>query len=135
MTSIIKLTFSLNEIKSFRLNDAHQQLPWEKNHYIFLLWEFFRPALANGFFHWSLSDSKSPQVSRTRPTILANLNNGVVWMVSTCPLIFKFPRPLTGPLGTVPNPQLQMVSPLPSCSIYFLSCSKVLIFVSLFAFF
>ena len=34
-------------------------------------------------FHWSLSDSKSPQVSRTLHSILAVLNNVVVWMVST----------------------------------------------------
>ena len=33
-------------------------------------------------FHWSLSDSKSPQVSRTLLCILAVLNNVVVWMVS-----------------------------------------------------
>ena len=36
-------------------------------------------------FHWSLSDSKSPQVSRTRLRILAVLSNAVVWIVSTCP--------------------------------------------------
>ena len=32
-------------------------------------------------FHWSFSDSKSPQVSRTLLSILAILNNVVVWMV------------------------------------------------------
>ena len=36
-------------------------------------------------FHWSLSDSKSPHVSRTLLSILAILNNVVVWMVSTRP--------------------------------------------------
>ena len=39
-------------------------------------------------FHWSLSDSKSPQVSRTLLRILADLNNLVVWLVSTRPLFF-----------------------------------------------
>ena len=34
-------------------------------------------------FHWSLSDSKSPQFSRTLHSILAILNNVVVCMVST----------------------------------------------------
>ena len=34
-------------------------------------------------FHWSLSDSKSPQVSRTLLSILAVFNNAVVGMVST----------------------------------------------------
>ena len=37
-------------------------------------------------FHWSLSDSKSPLVSRTLLSILANYNNAVVWMVVTIPL-------------------------------------------------
>ena len=36
-------------------------------------------------FHWRLSDSKSPQVSRTLLNILAVLNNVIVWMVSTRP--------------------------------------------------
>ena len=34
-------------------------------------------------FHWTLSDSKSPQVSMTFLSILAVFNNVVVWMVST----------------------------------------------------
>ena len=36
-------------------------------------------------FHRSLSDSKSPQVSRTLLRILAVLNNAVVWTVSSRP--------------------------------------------------
>ena len=36
-------------------------------------------------FHWRLSDSKSPQVSKTLLSILAIFNNAVVWMVSTRP--------------------------------------------------
>ena len=39
--------------------------------------------------NWSLSGSKSPQVSNTLLRILALLNKVVVWMVSTCPLISK----------------------------------------------
>ena len=34
-------------------------------------------------FQWSLSDSKSPQVSRILITILVNFNNSVVWIVSS----------------------------------------------------
>ena len=37
--------------------------------------------------YWSLSDSKSRQFVRTLLIILTNLNNAVVWMVSTLPLI------------------------------------------------
>ena len=54
-------------------------------------------------FHWSLSDSKSPQVSRTRLSILAVLSNAVVWIVSTRPPTSKSSRPLNNPLVTVPN--------------------------------
>ena len=54
-------------------------------------------------FHWSLSDSKFPQVSRTLLNILAVLNNIVVWMVSTRPPISKSSNPFSNPLVTVPN--------------------------------
>ena len=40
-------------------------------------------------FLLSLSDSKSPQVSRTLLSILVDLNNVVIWMVYTHPLISK----------------------------------------------
>ena len=70
--------------------------------------ELFPSALADGF-HWSLSDSKSPQVSRTLLTILAVLNNAVVWMVSTCPPTSKSSSPFSNPLVTVPNAPIQLV--------------------------
>ena len=54
-------------------------------------------------FHWSLSDSMSPQVSRTLFSILAVLNNEVVWIVSTRPLTSKSSSPFSNPLVTVPN--------------------------------
>ena len=54
-------------------------------------------------FHWSLRDSKSPQVSRTRLSILAVLSNAVVWIVSTRPLTSKSCRPFNNPLVTVPT--------------------------------
>ena len=61
-------------------------------------------------FHWSLSDSKSPQVSWTLLSILADfflflvdLNNTVVWMVSTRPVISKSSSPCINPLVTVPR--------------------------------
>ena len=44
-------------------------------------------------FHWSLSDSKSPQVSRILRSILADLNNTVVSIVSIRPLISKTSSP------------------------------------------
>ena len=55
------------------------------------------------FFHWSLSDSKSPQVFRTRLRILAVLSNAVIWIVSTHPPNFKSSRPFNNPLVIVPK--------------------------------
>ena len=53
-------------------------------------------------FHWKLSDSKS----RTLLSILADLNNAVVWMVSTRALIFNPSSLFTNPLVTVPSAQI-----------------------------
>ena len=52
-------------------------------------------------FIWILSVSKSPQVSRTLLSILADLNKAVVWMVSTRLLISKSSNPCVNPLVTV----------------------------------
>ena len=52
-------------------------------------------------FHWSLSDSKSPQVSMTLLSILAVLNNVVLWMVSTRLPTSKTPSPFNNPLVTL----------------------------------
>ena len=53
--------------------------------------------------HWSLSDSESPQVSRTLLSILPGLNNTIFWIVFTRPLISKSSCPCTNPLVTVPR--------------------------------
>ena len=54
-------------------------------------------------FDWGLSDSKSLQVSRILLSILAVLNNAVVWMVSAHPPTSKSSSPFNCPLVTVPN--------------------------------
>ena len=54
-------------------------------------------------FNWSLSDSKSPQVSRTLLSILAVINNDVVWTVSARPPTPKSSSPFCNPLVTVPK--------------------------------
>ena len=54
-------------------------------------------------FHWSLSDSKSAQVTRTLLSIVAILNNVVVWMASTRPPSSKSSCPFNEPLVTVPK--------------------------------
>ena len=50
---------------------------------------------------WSLSDSKSPHFSRTFLSILSDLSNAIVWIVSTHLLISKSSRPCTNSLVTV----------------------------------
>ena len=49
-------------------------------------------------FHWSLRDSKSPQVSRTLISILAVRSNAVVWTVSSRPPTSKSSSPFNNPL-------------------------------------
>ena len=68
---------------------------------LLLLLEDFSHQLMLIVFHWSLSDSKSPQISRTLLSILADLNNVVVLMVFTRPFIFKSPSPFINPLVNV----------------------------------
>ena len=67
--------------------------------------EFFTSVLLR-VFHWSFSDSKSPEVFGTLLSILAVLNNAVVWMASTRPPTSKYSSPFSSPLVTVPNAQI-----------------------------
>ena len=87
-------------------------------------------------FHWSLSDSKSPQVSRTFLGILAVLNNVVFWMVSTCPLISKSSSPLNNPLVTVPKAPITIgIVVTFMFHSFFLFPNKVQVLILLFIFF
>ena len=84
-------------------------------------------------FHWSLSDSKSPQVSRTLLSILAVLNNVVVWMVSTCLPTSNSSSPFSNPLVTVPKAPITigiMVTVMFHSFSNFLSRSRYLSFFS-----
>ena len=72
-------------------------------------------------FHWSLSDSKQFPVFWILFCILADLNNAVVWIVSTCPLISKSSSPCVNPLLTVLKHLLQLVSASHSCSSFYFS--------------
>ena len=86
-------------------------------HYYWILQSFFPSAVIYPFesfsrqlllivLFWSLSDSKSPQVHRTLPSILAVFNNAVVWRVFTCPPTSQSPSSFNSPLVTVPNAPL-----------------------------
>ena len=59
-------------------------------------------------FHWSLSDSKSPQVSGTLLSILVVPNSAEVWMVSTRPPISKAYSLFNNPLVTVPKASIMI---------------------------
>ena len=86
-------------------------------------------------FHRSLRDNKSPQVSRTLLSVLADLSNAVVWMVSTRPVIFKFFSLLPIFWWLYREHQLQLVWPSLSNSTVFLNSivrSRYLSFFSLF---
>ena len=72
-------------------------------------YEFFTSVLADGF-HWCLSDSKSPQLSRTLLSILVVLNNAVTWIVSTRPPTSNSSRPFNNPLVTVPNTPITIIT-------------------------
>ena len=52
-------------------------------------------------YHWGLSDSNSPQVSRTLLSIHAVLNNTVIWIVSTCQTTSRSSIPFNNPFVTV----------------------------------
>ena len=59
--------------------------------------------------HWNLGDSNCPPDSKTFLSILADLNNAVVWMDSTRTLISKRSSPCTNPLVTVPRTLLLLL--------------------------
>ena len=81
-------------------------------------------------FHWSLSDSKSPQVSRTLLSILAVLNNVLVWMISTRPPTSKSSSPFSNPLVTVRNAPIIIVTCISQSFFNSLARSKYLSFFS-----
>ena len=53
--------------------------------------------------HWDLSDSQSPQFSGVLLSILTDLYNAVVWVISSHPLISKSSSPYVNPLVSVPR--------------------------------
>ena len=73
------------------------------SHILFLSFESFSHQRELTVFHKNLSDSKFPPATWILLSILADLNNSVLWMVSTCPLISKSSSPCTNPLMTVPR--------------------------------
>ena len=85
---------------------------------------------------WSLSDRKSPQVSRTLLSILTDLNNTVVWMLSTRPLISASSSPFINPLVTVTKAPITIdINVTFMFHIFFQFPSKIEEIIFLFTFF
>ena len=57
-------------------------------------------------FHWSLNDGKSPQISWTLHSFLADLNKTVVWIFSSQPSISNSFSPHSKLLGIVPSARI-----------------------------
>ena len=102
---------------------------------LFILFRVFTP-LSTMVSRWSLSDIKSPQVSSNLLSILANLNNAVVWIVSNRPNISKSSSPCTHSLMSVPRARITIG--ITDCLMFykiFHFPSKVEVLIFLFAFF
>ena len=93
---------------------------------IIIIREFFTSALAGGL---SL-DFKWQQVFRTLPSILADFNNSVVWMVSTRPFISNSSSSFINPLVTI-----TIDINVTFHSFFFQFSRKIQVFIFLFTFF
>ena len=96
---------------------------------LFLLFESFSTsALADGL---SL-ESRWQQVSRILLSILTDLSNAVVYIVSPCLLISKSSSPCTNPFGTVARAPITVIFLF---HIFFNFLPKIQVLIFLFAFF
>ena len=101
--------------------------------YYFTPWDFLTSELTDSLsleFEWQ-------QVSKTLLCILADLNNAVIWIVSTRPLISKSCSPFTNPLVTVPRAPITIgitVTLMFHSFFNFLARSKYLFFSISFSF-
>ena len=80
-------------------------------------------------FLWSLRTSKSPQVSKIFLSILAILNNAIVWMVSIRPPTSKSSSPFISLLVTVPNTPIKIGIIVTFVFHFFYSLALILLFI------
>ena len=83
--------------------------------------------------HKSLRDNKSPHVSKTLLSILADLNIAVVCIVSTRPFISISSSPIINPSLTLPKAPINRHFHVPR--FFFQFSSKVQVLILLFIFF
>ena len=127
-TISITVTLKFHSFFNSPARSRHSSMFSGRNYFYYCCYSFeifFTPALADGF-HWSFRDSKSTQVLGTLLSILADINNVVVWMVSTCPFIFKPSIPFTNALWIVPSAEIKsgVTVIIISHSFFFRSLSK-----------
>ena len=85
-------------------------------------------------FHENVSDNKSPQVSETLLSILDDLNNAVVWMVSTCSVISKTSSSCINHLVAAPQAPITIgIIVTFILRMFFLIPDEVQVLISLFA--
>ena len=123
---------------SFCANLLHSLIMWLMDYYYYyyyyyyyLLLQRFSHQCYRMVFHWSLSDSKSPQVSKTRLRILAVLSNAVIWIVSTRSPTSKSSRPFNNPLVILPKVPITIGTIV---TFMFQFSSKVEVLILLFTF-
>ena len=84
-------------------------------------------------FHWSLSNSKFPQVSRIFLRILVDLDNTIVWIIPARPLNFKTSSPFTKHLEIVSSAPITIECTVTFKSYSFFSPLARFKYVSLFS--
>ena len=81
--------------------------PCTDYYYHYIPGDFFTLALVDGLsLDFGGGGSKSPHISSTLLSILADLNNAVVWIVLIRPPLFKSSSPLSKRLESVPSAQM-----------------------------
>ena len=96
----------------------------------------FHIRVCRWYFRWSLSDNKSPQVSRTLHSIQAYCNKAVVWMVLTRPLISKSSRNFYIPSVTLQKASITIGTKITLwTTVFFQFPRKVKEYVLIFIFF
>ncbi len=78
-------------------------------------------------FHWGLWDSESPQISRIQLSILPDINNAVVWKITTCTVISKSSSHFINPFETLTSTWITIGFTVPFVfhSFFFYFSSKV----------